>query len=295
MTAEVSRRVRSLGQSIKLPTSRVLPLLLLVVVLPLVAAVPLGKPEDVGLSSDRLHRIDEVIQRAIDAKQIAGAVTIVSRRNRIAHFEAQGYTDLESKAADAQGRDLPDGVDVEAGHERGHPHAPRGRQGATERSGLDIDSRVQGHQSRDGAADRIRAGHDVNRRCGDNSARRRPRPRTWCGDAAGGHARAGVSADHRQGPADAYLRPRERRRRFARREPDCAARYQEHARALRSEAWCGAARFSAGHRVALQLARRHGDTRPHRRSGVGDDVRSVPEDAFVRPVGHEGHGVLPAR
>jgi len=99
MTAEVSRRVRSIGQSIRLPLSRVLPLLLLVVVLPLVAAVPLGKPEDVGLSSDRLHRIDEVIQRAIDAKQIAGAVTIVSRRNRIAHFEAQGYMDLEAKTA----------------------------------------------------------------------------------------------------------------------------------------------------------------------------------------------------
>jgi len=78
---------------------RVLPLIVLLAVLPLVAAVPLGKPEEVGLSSDRLHRIDDVIQRAIDAKQIAGAVTIVSRRNRIAHFEAQGFMDLETKTA----------------------------------------------------------------------------------------------------------------------------------------------------------------------------------------------------
>jgi len=99
MTRAVSRHVRSIGQSIRLPLSRLLPLLVVVAILPLVAAVPLGKPEEVGLSSDRLHRIEDVIQRAIDAKQIAGAVTIVSRRNRIAHFEAQGYMDLESKTA----------------------------------------------------------------------------------------------------------------------------------------------------------------------------------------------------
>jgi CubicO group peptidase (beta-lactamase class C family) len=62
------------------------------------AVVPNGKPEDVGLSSDRLHRINEVIQTYIDSNQISGAVTMVSRRGRVAYFEAQGLMDIESKA-----------------------------------------------------------------------------------------------------------------------------------------------------------------------------------------------------
>ena len=98
MSAPSSRPSRSLGRFVKLPP-RVLAILVLAATIPFVAAVPLGKPEEVGLSSERLHRIDDVIQRAIDAKQIAGAVTIVSRKNRIAHFEAQGFMDLESKTA----------------------------------------------------------------------------------------------------------------------------------------------------------------------------------------------------
>jgi CubicO group peptidase (beta-lactamase class C family) len=61
------------------------------------AIVPTGRPEDVGLSSERLQRITDVVQRYIGAKDIAGAVTVVTRRGRVAHFEAQGLMDVESK------------------------------------------------------------------------------------------------------------------------------------------------------------------------------------------------------
>jgi CubicO group peptidase (beta-lactamase class C family) len=61
------------------------------------AVVPVGKPEDVGMSTERLQRINQVIQRAMDAKSITGAVTVVSRKGRLAHFEAQGSMDLEAK------------------------------------------------------------------------------------------------------------------------------------------------------------------------------------------------------
>ena len=61
------------------------------------AVVPAARPEEVGFSSERLQRINQVIQRAIDAKQIAGAVTVVARRGKVAHFEAQGLMDLEAK------------------------------------------------------------------------------------------------------------------------------------------------------------------------------------------------------
>jgi CubicO group peptidase (beta-lactamase class C family) len=58
-------------------------------------AVPPGKPEDVGLSTERLQRINQMVQRYIEAKEIAGAVTVVSRRGRVAHFEAHGLMDIE--------------------------------------------------------------------------------------------------------------------------------------------------------------------------------------------------------
>jgi CubicO group peptidase (beta-lactamase class C family) len=61
------------------------------------AATPTARPEEVGLSAERLKRVTELMQRAIDAKTFSGAVTLVARNGRIAHFEAQGLMDLESK------------------------------------------------------------------------------------------------------------------------------------------------------------------------------------------------------
>src|SRR5262245_29711857 len=97
MPALIRRSVRSAGRFARAPLPRVAPLFVLLLLPLLLAAVPIGKPEDVGMSAERLQRIDQVIQRAIDAKQIAGAVTIVSRKGRIAHYEAQGFMDIESK------------------------------------------------------------------------------------------------------------------------------------------------------------------------------------------------------
>ncbi len=66
--------------------------------LPLLAgSVPSGKPEEAGMLAQRLQRIHEAIQRHIDAREISGAVTLVSRRGRIVHFEAHGLMDLEAK------------------------------------------------------------------------------------------------------------------------------------------------------------------------------------------------------
>jgi CubicO group peptidase (beta-lactamase class C family) len=59
--------------------------------------VPAAKPEEVGLSAERLQRINDVIQRHVDAKHISGAVTLVARKGRVAHFEASGLMDIESK------------------------------------------------------------------------------------------------------------------------------------------------------------------------------------------------------
>ena len=60
------------------------------------AQVPVGNPAHVGLSAKRLERIGEMIQRAIDADRISGAVTVVARRGQVAHFEAHGLMDIEA-------------------------------------------------------------------------------------------------------------------------------------------------------------------------------------------------------
>jgi CubicO group peptidase (beta-lactamase class C family) len=73
-------------------------LISMLLALPLVAASIQGaKPEDVGLSSDRLQRIHEVMERHIQAGDIAGGVTLVARKGRLAHLEAHGVMDLESR------------------------------------------------------------------------------------------------------------------------------------------------------------------------------------------------------
>jgi CubicO group peptidase (beta-lactamase class C family) len=61
------------------------------------ALVPTAKPEDVGMSSERLTRVARVAQDYVDSGQITGAVSVVARRGKIAYFEATGYMDLESK------------------------------------------------------------------------------------------------------------------------------------------------------------------------------------------------------
>jgi CubicO group peptidase (beta-lactamase class C family) len=60
-------------------------------------SVPAAKPEEVGLSTERLKRVGEAVQRHIAAGNVSGAVTLLARRGRIAHFEAQGMQDIETK------------------------------------------------------------------------------------------------------------------------------------------------------------------------------------------------------
>lgn len=53
-------------------------------------------PESVGLSAPRLTRIEALMQRHIEAKGFAGAVTLVARDNKIAWLQAQGEMDVTS-------------------------------------------------------------------------------------------------------------------------------------------------------------------------------------------------------
>src|SRR4030095_3872017 len=73
-------------------------LLVLPVVLPITAAsVAKVKPEEVGMSSERLLRIDQMLERRSAAGQLPGAGAIVARKGKIVHLTAKGVMDLESK------------------------------------------------------------------------------------------------------------------------------------------------------------------------------------------------------
>ncbi|MGO9017212.1 MAG: serine hydrolase domain-containing protein [Syntrophobacteraceae bacterium] len=54
-----------------------------------------AKPEEVGLSKERLQRISAWIQSDVDKKVVPGAVVMVLRKGKIAYFEAFGYQDRE--------------------------------------------------------------------------------------------------------------------------------------------------------------------------------------------------------
>jgi CubicO group peptidase (beta-lactamase class C family) len=61
------------------------------------ADMKVTKAERVGMSTERLGRIHEIMQRHIDAGHITGAVTAVARRGKLVHFEAHGYRDPAAK------------------------------------------------------------------------------------------------------------------------------------------------------------------------------------------------------
>lgn len=54
-------------------------------------------PEQVGMSSARLTRIDRFIERHLDENHFAGAVTAVARRGKVVQFNAYGMQDIESE------------------------------------------------------------------------------------------------------------------------------------------------------------------------------------------------------
>lgn len=54
------------------------------------------RPETVGISSERLKRLDEAMQRLVDSKEFAGVITLAARHGKIVHSSAYGVADLAS-------------------------------------------------------------------------------------------------------------------------------------------------------------------------------------------------------
>ncbi|MEL7185677.1 MAG: serine hydrolase domain-containing protein [Pseudomonadota bacterium] len=62
------------------------------------AELPHAVPEDVGMSSEQLQKLDEVIQEHIDAGRVNGVVVGVTRRNKVVYHEAHGVIDPTTMA-----------------------------------------------------------------------------------------------------------------------------------------------------------------------------------------------------
>jgi len=54
-------------------------------------------PESVGMSTERLTRIDALVKEYIDKKWIAGATVLIARDGKIVYYKGLGYDDIEKK------------------------------------------------------------------------------------------------------------------------------------------------------------------------------------------------------
>jgi hypothetical protein len=55
--------------------------------------LPIAKPEQVGLSSERLERIGQVLRNDVERGRIPGAVVVLARSGRVASVQAVGFRD----------------------------------------------------------------------------------------------------------------------------------------------------------------------------------------------------------
>lgn len=60
--------------------------------------LPRARPEEVGLSSERLQRLTDALQGYVKDGKLAGAVALVARRGRVAYLGAFGQRDVEAGA-----------------------------------------------------------------------------------------------------------------------------------------------------------------------------------------------------
>jgi len=57
--------------------------------------LPTAKPEEVGMSADKLAKVDKVMLDFVAKKKLAGAIVAVARKGKVVHFGTYGKMDLE--------------------------------------------------------------------------------------------------------------------------------------------------------------------------------------------------------
>ena len=62
------------------------------------AEAELAQPGSVGFSSERLKRLEDMVQKYVDSKELPGAVTMLARHGKLVHYKTYGKKDLASGA-----------------------------------------------------------------------------------------------------------------------------------------------------------------------------------------------------
>lgn len=68
---------------------------LVAVAVPAASAAEVNSPESHGFSSQRMQRLDAVVQDAVDRKQLAGGIVYLGRNGRTAYLKSYGMSDIE--------------------------------------------------------------------------------------------------------------------------------------------------------------------------------------------------------
>lgn len=63
----------------------------------LAGALPRATPESVGLSSERLGRVTQMLQQLVSRGAVPGIVAAVSRRGKLVFLETHGVQDLQTR------------------------------------------------------------------------------------------------------------------------------------------------------------------------------------------------------
>ncbi len=60
------------------------------------SGLPTATPEDVGMSTERLQRLKQVMQEYVDNERMAGSVVLVARKGQTVFLETVGMQDVEA-------------------------------------------------------------------------------------------------------------------------------------------------------------------------------------------------------
>lgn len=59
--------------------------------------LPVAKPESVGMSSERLAKVDAVMDNLVKEKKLAGGIIMIARQGKVVHLKSHGMMDLEAQ------------------------------------------------------------------------------------------------------------------------------------------------------------------------------------------------------
>lgn len=59
--------------------------------------LPVAKPESVGMSSERLAKVDVVMDNLVKEKKLVGGIIMIARQGKVVHLKSHGLMDLEAQ------------------------------------------------------------------------------------------------------------------------------------------------------------------------------------------------------